>query len=1131
MPLQDNDKHGAMSGMPRSFDKQLLLNRHALIRLQQAGMGALAADPCEISAARKLALWRQGSGAELYLFSLLTAATRQMALHYFVRTALQPSLDRVTVAGRPYPLPQLGTAYREFLYCYPREELTIARKPGEGPEKGRCRQRVLAELFLLEVMLENPATRSFQDLFEDSELNVRFDYHDLIRRLAVLPGKSQEHIIWRQSLPELLRAPMRTAPDSLADQVAYVVRHWAPWLPESLLSGLQLASAIVAEENRPYLPGPGPSPTPMFGKGDGSDAPAAFTADIDWMASTVLLAKSIYVWLDQLRSRYQRAITTLAEIPDEELASLARQGFNALWLIGIWERSGASRRIKQLCGNPEAEASAYALHAYRVAADLGGESALQNLEHRCQRHGIRLACDVVPNHTGIDSEWIIEHPDWFLQADQPPYPAYRFSGPDLCHADGISIRIEDGYWDHSDAAVVCEYHDHGSGRRRYIYHGNDGTHMPWNDTAQLNFLLPEVRRAMSDLIVAIAQRFSLIRFDAAMTLARKHFRRLWFPPPGGSAGVPSRSAFWMSDEDFDRAFPVEFWREVVDRINREAPDTLLIAEAFWLMESYFVRTLGMHRVYNSAFMNMLKREENTKYRKILKDILAYNPEILKRYVNFMNNPDEATAVEQFAKGDKYFGVATLLATLPGLPMFGHGQVEGFREKYGMEYRRAYWAEEPDAGFVAHHERQIFPLLRNRQRFAGVEQFSLYDFATGDGIDDNVYAFSNGYAGEKFLVIYNNSAQRTEGRLHHAAPKASAEQEGDAHPMPPLWQTFGLDPAYGAFCRFCNLEGSEYLRPVEQMQQGFVLQLNAYEHQVFQRFQLLDDTDGYWQQLHERLQGSAVANLDREMLRIRYQPLWDSFTELLDPGRLQVLAGGLTASPQTAPIRKLTVRLAEELQDFAATLPGKTGRDESPAEDIDLAEQLAALTSWLASLPTTQQPAKLLVDAWHGTRRQAALGAPLLCWLLLHNLGRLLGCAADTDCLTWLRRFGLDYAWQEHASSPEQQRDYAITSVLMQTSTSYPHPADSAAAFAELCTSPALTGLLGINTHAGSTWFLQEGMTALAGAVALQAAIIPLDQPEAAPGKAATAEIAGILRQRLARAAAVGYRLDKFLHLG
>ncbi len=155
--------------------------------------------------------------------------------------------------------------------------------------------------------------------------------------------------------------------------------------------------------------------------------------------------------------------------------------------------------------------------------------------------------------------------------------------------------------------------------------------------------------------------------------------------------------------------PQEFWREVVDRVAKEVPDTLLLAEAFWMMEGYFVRTLGMHRVYNSAFMNMLKNEDNANYRSVMKNTLEFNPEILKRFVNFMNNPDEDTAVAQFGKGDKYFGVCTLMATLPGLPMFGHGQIEGFTEKYGMEYRRAYQDEQPDGDLLRRHEREIFPL--------------------------------------------------------------------------------------------------------------------------------------------------------------------------------------------------------------------------------------------------------------------------------------------------------------------------------------------------------------------------------------------------------------------------------------
>jgi len=88
----------------------------------------------------------------------------------------------------------------------------------------------------------------------------------------------------------------------------------------------------------------------------------------------------------------------------------------------------------------------------------------------------------------------------------------------------------------------------------------------------------------------------------------------------------------------------------------------------------------MHRVYNSAFMHMLMKEENEKYRDLITNTLEFNPEILKRYVNFMSNPDEETAVNQFGKGDKYFGICVLMITLPGLPMFAHGQIEGYSEK-------------------------------------------------------------------------------------------------------------------------------------------------------------------------------------------------------------------------------------------------------------------------------------------------------------------------------------------------------------------------------------------------------------------------------------------------------------------
>ncbi|PIE03911.1 MAG: alpha-amylase, partial [Spirochaetales bacterium] len=334
---------------------------------------------------------------------------------------------------------------------------------------------------------------------------------------------------------------------------------------------------------------------------------------------------------------------------------------------------------------------------------------------------------------------------------------------------GVDIRIEDHYWNRSDAAVVFRREDRNTGEVRYIYHGNDGTSMPWNDTAQIDFLNPEAREAVIQDILHVARNFPIIRFDAAMVLARKSIRRLWFPSPGSGGAIPSRSEHALSDEEFMSACPSEFWRDVVDRVAAEVPGTLLLAEAFWMMEGYFVRSLGMHRVYNSAFMNMLRDGKNAEYREAIKETLTFDPGILQRYVNFMNNPDEETAVDQFGKDDRYFAACTLLTTLPGLPMFGHGQVEGFTEKYGMEYVRAYREEQPDGDLVARHEREIFPLMHRRSLFAGALSFRLYDLNTPEGVNENVFAYSNTDGQNRVLVLVNNRFERSCGTIHYAFP--------------------------------------------------------------------------------------------------------------------------------------------------------------------------------------------------------------------------------------------------------------------------------------------------------------------------------------------------------------------------
>ncbi|MEO6350694.1 MAG: alpha-amylase family glycosyl hydrolase, partial [Candidatus Limnocylindrales bacterium] len=635
----------------------------------------------------------------------------------------------------------------------------------------------------------------------------------------------------------------------------------------------------------------------------------------EWMPRCVLLAKTTYVWLGQLSQKYGRDISRLDQIPDEELDTLAERGFTGLWLIGLWERSTASKEIKQRRGNPEAVASAYSLMDYRISDDLGGEAAYANLRDRAWARGIRLASDMVPNHMGVDSRWVVEHPDWFMQRDDTPYPVYSFEGPNLSTDERVGIYIEDHYYDNTDAAVTFKRQDRWSGQEQFIYHGNDGTSMPWNDTAQLDYLKPEVREAVIQTILAVARRFPIIRFDAAMTLAKRHIQRLWYPEPGTAGAIPSRAEYSMSKAAFDKAMPQEFWREVVDRVAQEAPDTLLLAEAFWLMEGYFVRTLGMHRVYNSAFMHMMRDERNDEYRTLIKNTLEFDPQILKRYVNFMNNPDEKTAVDQFGKTDKYFGVATVLATMPGLPMFGHGQIEGYAERYGMEYRRAYVDETPDQDLIARHQRELFPLLHRRALFAEVDEFALYDFFTADGsVDENVFAFSNKRDGMRSLVVYHNKNADTKGWIRTAAVTGRSLADG-------IGVSGGVDDYLVMSDGRTDLV---YLRShTDLTEKGLYLQLGGYGCHVFVDLADVHDADGRYATLAAQLNGRGVASLDEAMRELDLGPLHDAVRSGSPRDAVKAAAEILgVATPVAAPARKspaeISQKVARDVEAFVST---------------------------------------------------------------------------------------------------------------------------------------------------------------------------------------------------------------------
>ncbi|MBT3220316.1 MAG: alpha-amylase, partial [Proteobacteria bacterium] len=270
----------------------------------------------------------------------------------------------------------------------------------------------IGELALLRLLNANPALSFIRELFDETVLQQKTSHPAIVKALETLLADAPTLSPIGAPLFECLWAPIKAAPESLAEQVDYIRNHWATFLPENLSTRMVLARDVVREERRPRFAGPGPAHVLEFDfAAEEYPETEAFSRDANWMPNVVLMAKSTYVWLDQLSKKYDRPITTLDQIPDEELDLLARWGFSGLWLIGLWQRSAASKLIKQMMGNPEAESSAYSLHDYVILPDLGGEAALDDLRHRAWERGLRLAGDMVPNHMGIDARWVVEHPD------------------------------------------------------------------------------------------------------------------------------------------------------------------------------------------------------------------------------------------------------------------------------------------------------------------------------------------------------------------------------------------------------------------------------------------------------------------------------------------------------------------------------------------------------------------------------------------------------------------------------------------------------------------------------------------------------------------------------------------------
>jgi hypothetical protein len=412
----------------------------------------------------------------------------------------------------------------------------------------------------------------------------------------------------------------------------------------------------------------------------------------------------------------------------------------------------------------------------------------------------------------------------------------------------------------------------------------------------------------------------------------------------------------------------------------------------------------------------------------------------------MNNPDERTAVDQFGKGDKYFGICTLMVTMPGLPMVGHGQVEGFTEKYGMEYQRAYWDERPDEYLVQRHEREIFPLLHRRYLFAGVEHFLLYDFFTPEGqVNEDVFAYSNRVGDERALVVYHNRYASIRGWIRTSAAYSVKIGQGDERALVQKIVGEGLvlhaDHTY--FCIFRDhISGLEYIRNSgELFEKGLYVELGAYKCQVFLDFREVQDNE--WHQyadLAAYLAGRGVPSIEEALKETFLRPIHYPFKELVNAGMFRKLLDARVMAPADLPgeadaettepapkhdgrrdetgaeapapdervdaalmdeVEQKMVHLLREIERFIASDGNEPAAQPAPEEDeaasaiarevrskLETVLQLPVLDS---RFPSTARPAiqevqaRLTGDLW--------IWGSIFGWVFVHALGQI-GAEAD-----------------------------------------------------------------------------------------------------------------------------------------
>lgn len=421
-------------------------------------------------------------------------------------------------------------------------------------------------------------------------------------------------------------------------------------------------------------------------------------------------------WLYSLSQKYQKNLTKLEDIPDEEFELIKHQGFSIVWLMGVWklgqyglnfDRNSNLLREHSWATKDDIIGSPYAVVEYTCNPELGSDGDLKRLKKKLNDQGIELMLDFVPNHTAVDCAWTQAHPNWYARskAGAPVHPNV-----------GLSNGIIFGGFNPGD----------------------------WKDTGQLNYWNPELRKAQIENILKICSCADMIRCDMAHLILNDFIENNWIGD-------------FLRNNGFAR-LQEEFWSEAFKQVKKLYPNVQFLAEVYdpW---TDVLQRIGFDWTYDKRLYDLLVHGHLDQIRTFLYDKSRDSGYYHQHSARFIENHDEPRAVQVFGSPWRANAAALVCMTLPGLRFYFMDQMNGFKNRLAVHMRRG--NPEPSIDYVQDLYKKLVPITTH-------EVFMHGEWAIQPVYDTDtcwrLLAWTWMYKNERRLCVLNYSDEEGQGKV-------------------------------------------------------------------------------------------------------------------------------------------------------------------------------------------------------------------------------------------------------------------------------------------------------------------------------------------------------------------------------